>query len=79
MVHLEWPWHFGSCVAHVDESDYGQPDEEPAQEAHKVQQAVDVSNKQEEHGEGVLDGARGKKNTSVRPSKFFHVHDFFKT
>lgn len=47
-------------MAHVDESDHGQPDEEPAQEAHEVQQAVEVSDEQKEHGEGILQGAGGK-------------------
>lgn len=53
-LYLKRTWHSRSRVAHVDESDNGQADEEPAQEAHEVQQVVEVSNEQEQHGEGVL-------------------------
>lgn len=62
--YLERTGHFGPRVAHVDESDHGQPDEQPTQEAHKVQQVVDISDEQEEHGEGVLHGAGGSTDFS---------------
>lgn len=64
LFYLERTWHSWSRVAHVDESDHGQPDEEPAQEAHEVQQVVEVSNEQEEQGQGVLHGAGGRTDFS---------------
>lgn len=40
--HLKRSWHIRACVAQVDEADHSHPDEQPAQETHEVQQAVDV-------------------------------------
>lgn len=40
--YLKRSWHFRACVAQVNEADYSHPDEEPAHEAHEVQQAVNV-------------------------------------
>lgn len=47
-----WQVRFGK--AEVDQTQHHDADEEPTQEAHEVQQAVDVSDKQLEQGHGVL-------------------------
>ena len=44
----------GFCVSEVDQTQDHNADEQPPQEAHEVQQAVDVSHKQLEHGHRIL-------------------------
>lgn len=42
------------CIPEVDQTQHHYTNEQPPQEAHEVQQAVDVSHKQLEHGHRVL-------------------------
>lgn len=53
-THLKGAGQIRFGVTEVDQTQDHHTDEEPAQEAHEVQQAVDVPHKQLDHGHGIL-------------------------
>ena len=52
--YLKWAREVRLGVSEVDQTQHYHTDEQPPQEAHEVQQAVDVSHKQLEHGHWIL-------------------------
>lgn len=52
--HLKGAGQIRFGVTEIDQTQDHHTDEEPAQEAHEVQQTVDVPNKHLDHGHGIL-------------------------
>lgn len=75
VCYLEWAGHVRACVAHVDEPHHGHTNEQPAEKAHEVQQAVDVPQEEDEYSDRILQEAKPSTIRYTSPVKPVTVAD----